>query len=410
MAMDVKGITWVGNIFQKFEDIYVEVEDAVFEETVKYIGNQMQTVGESVKKIYSEVMQDLLSPSACDVDETSASELPTDQYIDAGLSKKSFQGYKKMAVKADTNQTIEDSRTSHDVVHAEYYDSDALFMSGSCNSVKGNTFISHESRYVGSTGIKSDLGGRENQNKNMPASKTASKISSSKTDKCSTSQSCELSRVNQNHAATVSKSASAEVTRSASIADSCNEIENASTEEIPDVLALAESVEEKEMHSNSHSSTVVSGDLTGVTMVRTIQPDNYSFSYYKILASHPEISETRGFDVAKVGTWIKQGHKTMQQDDELKVEETCVMVTRDELLQSIPNAGSNLIAIKNKKRQPFSLSKKAARRKEYEELAILHGNNEKDKGDCAEHLCSTLQDDHNKLLLPDISEPEWELL
>ncbi|RDX74220.1 hypothetical protein CR513_46062, partial [Mucuna pruriens] len=409
MAMDVKGITWVGDIFQKFEDIYVEVEDTVFEETVKYIGNQMQTVGESVKKICSDVMQDLLPPSSYDLDGTSASELPIDQYTNGGFSKKSFQGSKKITVKADTNQLTEDSRINHDVdndvVHAESCYSDASFMSGSCNSVKGIDFISHARQYVGSTEIISNLGGDENQqNKNVPAFKTVSEITLSKAD---TSQSCELSDVNQNNAATVSKAVSAEVTTIASGADCCNEIENASTEEIPDVLVLAKSAEEKEMHISLYSSSDLFGDPYGVTMVRSFQPDNYS--YHTIIVTHPEITETWGLDVPNIGTAIEQGHKTMQQDDELKLEETCVMVTRDEL-QSVPNAEGNLITGKNKKRKPFSLSKKAARKQEYEELAILHGNNEKEKGDCAENLCPTIQDDHKKLLLPDISEPEWELL
>ncbi|TKY48925.1 hypothetical protein E2542_SST26348 [Spatholobus suberectus] len=412
MAMDVKDITWVGNIFQKFEDIYVEVEDAVFEETVKYIGNQMQTVGDSVKKICSDVMQDLLPPSSYDLDETSASELPIDQYTDAGFSEKSFQGSKKITVKDDANQITEDSRINHDVdndvIHAESCDSDAFFISASCNSVKGNNFISHARQHVGSTDIKSNLGSDENQqNNNMPASKTVGEISLSKTDTCSVSQSCELSWVNQNHAASVSKPASAKVTTIASVADCCNEIENASTEEIPTVMVLAESAEEKEKHSNSYSSSVLFVDPYGVTMVRTFQPDDYS--YHTILVSHPEITETWGFDAPKIGSVMEQGHETVQQDDKLKLEETCVMVTRDEL-ESVPNAEGNLITSKNKKRQPFSLSKKAARRQEYEELAILHGNNEKGKGDCAENLCPTLQDDHTKLLLPDISEPEWELL
>lgn len=47
-----------------------------------------------------------------------------------------------------------------------------------------------------------------------------------------------------------------------------------------------------------------------------------------------------------IGTIIvEQGHKTMHQDDELKLEETCVMVARDEL-QSVPNARGNLITSK----------------------------------------------------------------
>ncbi|XP_040863542.1 uncharacterized protein [Glycine max] len=354
MAMDAKGITWVGNIFQKFEDIYVDVEDTMLE---------------------------------------------------------SFQGSKKITVKDDTNQTTEDSRIKHDVdndvIHAKSGDSDALFTSASCNSVKGNSFISHARQYVGSTDIRSNLGGDENrQNKSIPASKTVSEITLSKADTCSTSQSCELSRVNQNHAATVSKAAFAEVTTITSVDDCCNEIENASTEEIPNVLVLAaESAEEKEMHVSSYSSSDLFGDPYGVTMVGTFEPDNYS--YPTTIASHPE---TWDLDVPKIGTIIvEQGHKTIQQDDELKLEETCVMVTRDEL-ESVAIALGNLITSKNKKRQPFSLSKKAARRQEYEKLAILHGNNEIEKGDFAENLCPTLQDDHKKLLLPDISEPEWELL
>lgn len=405
MAMDVKGITWVGNIFQKFEDIYVEVEDAVFEETVKYIGNQMQTVGESVKKIYSDVMQDLLP----DLGETSASELPIDQCTDVGFSKKSFQGSKKITVKADTNQKSADSRINddvdNDVIHAESCDFGALFISGSCNSVKGNNFISHERQCVGNMDIKSNLGSDENkQNKNMLASETGGEISLSKTDTCRASQSFELSHVNQNHAAIVSKPASAEETTIASVADCCTEIENDNTEEIPNVQVLAESAEEKKMHISSYSSSVQFGDPHGITMDSSLQPDNCS--YHTIIVSHPE---TWDLDLQKIGTIIEQGHRTMQQDDELKLEETCVMVTRDEL-QSAPNEGGNLKTSKNKKRQPFSLSKKVSRRQEYEELAILHVNNEKGKGDCAEILCPTSNDDHKKLMLPDTSEPEWELL
>ncbi|KAK7401927.1 hypothetical protein VNO78_13796 [Psophocarpus tetragonolobus] len=388
MAMDVKGITWVGDVFQKFGDIYVEVEDTVLEETYKYIGNQMQTVGESVKKICSDVMQDLLPPSSYDLDETSASELPIDLYTDGGFSKKSFQGSKKINVEDDTDQPTEDSRINHDVdidvIHVETCDSDALFKSASCNSVKGNNVISH-AKHGCSTDIKSNLGSDENQqNKNMPASKTINEISLSRTDICSKSQSCEPSWVNQNREDTVSKPAYSEVTTFAPVSDCCNEIASASNEEIPHVLVLAESLEEKEMHSNSYSSSVISRDPF-------------------------EITETWDLDLQKVSTIIKQGQKIMQQHDELKLEETCVLVTRDEL-QSVAIAGGNIITIKNKKRQPFSLSKKAARRQEYEELAMLHRNNEKEKGDCADNLCSTLQNDHKKLVLPDISEPEWELL
>ncbi|XP_014522086.1 uncharacterized protein LOC106778617 isoform X3 [Vigna radiata var. radiata] len=337
MAMGVKCITWVGNMFQKFEDICVDVDDAMFEETVNYLGNQMQTVGESVKKICSEVMQDLRPLPSCDFDEISASELPINQNTDAGLAEKSFEGSR--------NITVNDA---------------------SCYSLKGYN--------------KSNLGG-DKQDKSMSASKSACEITLSETDIHNTSQLCELSGINENHADTVSKPTSSESITIASLADCCNEIENTSTKEIIDDLEWAESTEGKEKHSSSYSCVLF--------------VDPY------------EITETWDLDVPKIGTIAEQGHKTMQQDDELKLVETCVMVTRDEL-ESVLNAEGNLRTSKNKKRQPFLLSKKAARRKEYEELAMFHGNNE--KGEFAESSCPTLQNDHKKLLLPDISESEWEVL
>jgi len=200
----------------------------------------MQTVGESVKKICSDVMQDLLPLPSGDLDETSPSELPTNQNTDAGCTQKSFEGSKKITVKDGINQTTEDSRINddvdNDVVHAESCDSNALFISASHYSVKGYN--------------KSNLGG-DKQNKIMPASKTACEITLSETDTRNTSQLCELSLVNQNHADNVSKTTSSEFITIASVADCCNEIENTSPKEIPGHLEWAESVEEKEKHSNS---------------------------------------------------------------------------------------------------------------------------------------------------------------
>ncbi|KAL5729926.1 hypothetical protein ACHQM5_002814 [Ranunculus cassubicifolius] len=63
MDLKVKGISWVGNVYQKFETMCLEVEDVVCQETAKYVETQVKTVGSSVKKFYSEVLQDLLPPS-----------------------------------------------------------------------------------------------------------------------------------------------------------------------------------------------------------------------------------------------------------------------------------------------------------------------------------------------------------
>ncbi|PIA27300.1 hypothetical protein AQUCO_08100027v1 [Aquilegia coerulea] len=66
MDFKVQGISWVGNVYQKFEAMCLEVEDVVCQETAKYVESQVQTVGSSVKKFYAEVLQDLLPPSSLD--------------------------------------------------------------------------------------------------------------------------------------------------------------------------------------------------------------------------------------------------------------------------------------------------------------------------------------------------------
>ncbi|KAL2328123.1 hypothetical protein Fmac_021550 [Flemingia macrophylla] len=73
-------------------------------DTVKYIENQMQAVGESVKKFYSDIVNDLLPP-----DEEIAVECPIDKHADARFCKKTIQVYKERHVKADTKQTTKDS-------------------------------------------------------------------------------------------------------------------------------------------------------------------------------------------------------------------------------------------------------------------------------------------------------------
>ncbi|CAH8264335.1 unnamed protein product [Arabidopsis lyrata] len=64
--MDFKGIKWVGNVYQKFEAMCLEVEEIIVQDTAKYVENQVQTVGNSVKKFCSDVVQDLLPDDSVD--------------------------------------------------------------------------------------------------------------------------------------------------------------------------------------------------------------------------------------------------------------------------------------------------------------------------------------------------------
>ncbi|KAJ4849272.1 hypothetical protein Tsubulata_018529 [Turnera subulata] len=86
--MDMKGITWIGNFYQKFEAMCLEVEEIMYEDTVKYVENQMQTVGDSVKRFYSDVMEDFLPPSPMDPEKGAFSYLAVEPYADIGHSSK----------------------------------------------------------------------------------------------------------------------------------------------------------------------------------------------------------------------------------------------------------------------------------------------------------------------------------
>ena len=222
----------------------------------------MQTVGASVKKLYSDVIRDFIPPSSYDLDVKVASELPVDQYTDAGFFEKPFQGFKEKPVKEGTRQTNNDSRIDHGVDNVESDDgtsqTDALFMSSSRSSVKGSNFISHSRHYVGTMDIKPNLGIDENKvNKRVAANRIFDEITMAETNAYRTLQSCELSNENQNHAVRDSKPSSAEVTRLASLANCYNEIENAaSTEQFPNILVFPKSAEEKEVNTSTSSDVL----------------------------------------------------------------------------------------------------------------------------------------------------------
>ncbi|KAL7000543.1 hypothetical protein U1Q18_001694, partial [Sarracenia purpurea var. burkii] len=109
IVMDFKGITWVGNVYQKFEAMCLEVEEVMYQDTVKFVENQAQTVGASVKKFYSDVMQDLLPPSSIDPVKIAATDLSLNPYADFGSYKKPKASIKKDTSKVD-KQDAEDSK------------------------------------------------------------------------------------------------------------------------------------------------------------------------------------------------------------------------------------------------------------------------------------------------------------
>jgi len=136
---------------------------------------------------------------------------------------------------------------------------------------------------VRSADIKLNISSDENlQNRKILAPKTASEVTLSKTGGCCSSQSCEISNLNEDHKATILMTASAEATIFAAVADCCNETEKASAEQNRSVSVLVESAEAKNMSSFSSDKFE---DAHGFSMVKAMHPEDYSHS--TISVSHP---------------------------------------------------------------------------------------------------------------------------
>ncbi|XAR56482.1 hypothetical protein NMG60_11036990 [Bertholletia excelsa] len=72
MDLKSKGRTWVVNFYEKFEAMCQEVDDIVTQDAVKYVEGQVHTVGKTVKRFCSDVMQDILPPSLVEPGEQEA--------------------------------------------------------------------------------------------------------------------------------------------------------------------------------------------------------------------------------------------------------------------------------------------------------------------------------------------------
>ncbi|XP_059444545.1 uncharacterized protein LOC132176372 isoform X2 [Corylus avellana] len=104
MDLKHKGITWVGNFFQKFEAVCQEVDGFVSKDTVKYVENQLQNMGGGVKKLYSDVVQDVLPPLVDPVkQEAQAVALKSNAAISTCL--KSMISYEETHVETDVKES-----------------------------------------------------------------------------------------------------------------------------------------------------------------------------------------------------------------------------------------------------------------------------------------------------------------
>ncbi|KAK8575176.1 hypothetical protein V6N13_033583 [Hibiscus sabdariffa] len=104
-----KGIAWVGNVYQKFEAMCLEMDDMVCQETFQYVEDQLQTAGANVKQFCTELMQEVLPSSPTN----SKEELNSSLVQNADVANE------------DSNASVDKERIKKELIHAspvEYVD------------------------------------------------------------------------------------------------------------------------------------------------------------------------------------------------------------------------------------------------------------------------------------------------
>ncbi|WRX08118.1 hypothetical protein QQP08_000605 [Theobroma cacao] len=396
ISMDLKGITWVGHVYEKFEAMCLEVEEVMYQDTVKYVENRVQTVGASVKKFYSsmmqDVMQDLLLPSSFEpMKAVAASDLPVEIY--AETLKKPNVGLKEDAIQGDSEQLTEDSEVIADV------NENAAHVPSSCQlHMVDNIFESCSGSFV--ERASSDLLSGEHNNRctlnktnveHLLPAETSSEAGCVENEFGRMSSFC--GNANANHEVSCQQipatltPVSVEEDDCDSIEESSNEIKSASDsvpEILPDGLHLVGIVEKNEMEMRCSSSIIESEESNG------------------------KLNWTK--DASGSSTVGRKEIETVQQLDKIRVDESCFMVNGAELHFHPQREGKHK-TYQRKIRDAISSRMRSARKKEYEQLPLWYGDDVKSDQDSEGSSTSALtREDTRRTLNHDDLDSEWELL
>ncbi|KAJ0052517.1 hypothetical protein Pint_02399 [Pistacia integerrima] len=432
VTMDLKGITWVGHVYQKFEAMCLEVEEVMYQDTVKYVENQVQTVGASVKKFYSDVVQDLLPPSSMDlVKGAASSDLPAEQYTDIGIYKKPKVSMKEEAVMVDHGQS-DDSHATYDLDKAASHVpsfhgfdiEDTSFQPYSGNTAKGSCSGSYPKQYGNRIRCKSRLGVKKiSKEENFSLREMFGAVTHTEKDHSRALLFSELSDKNQNTLCdqrdisptpvtvevngcnctekisdefeNASKGTSGVVTDG----QGCNEIEIAGAHSsCNDVLA--------EINGICNNNGVVS--LVGSSVNRDVQP--IEFPDEIILVCNPGLADDSTPDTIESNIPVPQDLGIIQQVDNIQDEENCVLVNGDGL-HFVPDKEIKHRPYKKKIRDAISSRMRSGRKQEYEQLATWYGESVNSNQECAGSSMQTnLMGDMKRSPPQNPSESDWELL
>ncbi|KAI3515581.1 hypothetical protein L1887_14482 [Cichorium endivia] len=412
-SMDVKGIAWVGNIYQKFEAMCLEVEEAM--------------------------CQDLLPPSSKDLSKVASAELLLNPYLEFGIHMKPISTFKEdpkdpVHVKGISKGKKGISCISEDKKGISGISKDKKGISGISKDKKGISGISKDKKGISGIFVdKKDISGISEDKKGISGisedTKGISGISEDKL-KCSNdgwedwsaaSFNWEMSDKDESNEVIECEStrsrggqegqicnldidtkggkssrciSSSNIIRAECTAPcensgilvsemvSQDHSNTSSGDSIDGDLSLSDACENSSHVSSSQTASHVSGDIE---CGQSIGDEVFLSHTGSVPDSNPDLEEKNK------NTTILQTTEPIK--DESGFEETCVLVDGNDY-HPINNKQETKHSYKKKIQGAFSLKKKSTRKQEYKQLAKQHDN-------------LTFPE---KLSTRDSIESEWELL
>ncbi|GAA0143603.1 hypothetical protein LIER_04249 [Lithospermum erythrorhizon] len=386
--MDLKGITWPGNIYQKFEAMCLEVEEVMYQDTVKYLENQVQTVGSSVKKFYSEVMQDIRPPDYVDPVKVAAADIPLNPYSHTEIIKKPKVTMKRdletIKKKTEDYKVVGDINADHELAATQLdctidHAKGDIAMRVSSNSYSGN-------RRGAGLYRRHSVNGKGNYKVGIPYKMSKETNLGSEFLSEATSF-CQLSKESATRSASDGE---CDVNEPRSVDNSvCTS--TAPVDPPDSAVNLLSDIDDPnlEISPKTHDTDSVSS--------------NYECMESKtdtICGSVPDeaiISSEGGSDNSEIDATSNDiGLEIIERLDESKFEETCVLVDGSEL-QVVPQKKRKHKSYKKKLQEAFPLRMKSTRKKEYEKLAAQYSTHSSKQEEMEQHS-------------EDVPDSEWELL
>lgn len=377
--MDLKAISWVGNIYQKFETMCLEMEEAMYQDTVKYVENQVNTVGTNVKRFYSDVMQDVHPQYNIDPVKVAAADLSLNPYAHYEIDKKLKANLKGSA--RDFSNKLND---------------DTQVIKGKSKS--GGVYKRQN------VGIKEIV-------RDSRSVKKFDAISLASGDAIKLSSSAEVRggfEMASDHVTLTSALASVKGSDSGEAAGKvCDHIIQTSVPAADTSISAASVMTSVESVGKKQADTCTKELACNTRSEIISNVRNNELANEEINESPEEKSDNLSSATSKYDS-IESELEIVEKFDESQLEETCVLVEEDRI--HVPHGPVKQKSYKKKLREAFSTKKRLAR-KEYEQLGALYGDQQFNL-EAEDKVMPVLAMNSNTKMLSanDHPESEWEIL